>query len=88
MRKRDQDRILKKLRSMTNEELLKEFKDDFSGSLGSDVPEMIEQEYDPRDIKDRKEYEKSMRENTCLESMVLQERGIDVWKDMVKKRKA
>jgi hypothetical protein len=88
MRKRDQHRILKHLRLMTNEELLKKFEDDFSGSLGSDVPEMIEQEYDPRDIKDQKEYEKSMSENTCLELMVLQERGMDVWKDMSKKGKA
>lgn len=79
MTEREKNRIIKKVETLTDEELEHEYYDSVFNCLGSECEEMYERGYDIGDIIAREKHEKWL----CQYSDVLEEccikRGIKIW---------
>lgn len=81
MKKSEKNEILKWPATKSDAQLEKEYYDGVYDSLGTLVDGMIELGYDLVDIKERKEYEKFLREKSDLIGWICEQRGIELWKD-------
>ena len=82
LRKSEVNRIIKENASLSNEELLNKYFDIvYHDVLGSQAEQMEESGWDESDVKERREYEHYMNCYTDILAGMLQERGIDPWKD-------
>lgn len=76
MNKRDKEKALKHLRSLTDKQLIAERDDLLCQSLGSTSERMIQEDYDPIDIKERRALERYIRDCHSLADKVCEERKI------------
>lgn len=82
IRKSEVNRIIKENSSLSNEELLNKYFDIvYHDVLGSQAEQMEEAGWNESDVKERREYEHYMSYYTDILEGMLQERGIDPWKD-------
>ena len=82
LRKSEINRIIKENSALSNDELLKKYFDIlFSDVLGSQAELMEEAGWEESDVRERREYENYMDCYTDILAGMLQERGIDPWKD-------
>ncbi len=79
MRKTEKNAIIKRAKSLTDEELEKEYYDAVYDSLGSQTDKMYELGYDVVDIKERERYEKYLCERSSLLGDLCEQRGIKLW---------
>ncbi len=79
MTKVEQNSIIKWAKSVTDEELEKEYYDSVYDSLGSQTERMCELGYDVADIKEREQCEKFLCEKCDLLGFLCEERGIKLW---------
>ena len=76
------NRIIKDNTALSNEDLLNKYFDlVYHDVLGSQAEQMEEAGWDESDVKDRREYEDYMDCYADILAGMLQERGIDPWKD-------
>lgn len=82
LRKSEVNRIIKENSALSNEDLLNKYFDIvYHDVLGSQAEQMEEAGWEDIDIQERRAYERYMdRYANILEGM-LQERGVDPWKD-------
>lgn len=80
MKRKERNSIIKWARTLTDEELEKEYYDAVLDSLGSQTERMYDLGYDISDIRDREDYEKFLREKSDLLESVCKECGIELWK--------
>ena len=84
LRKSEVDRIIKENTALSNEDLLNKYFDlVYHDVLGSQAEQMEEAGWDELDVKERREYEHYMNCYTDILAGMLQERGINPWKDCV-----
>lgn len=82
LRKSEINRIIKDNAALSNEDLLnKYFELVYHDVLGSQAEQMEEAGWNESDVKERREYEHYMNYYTDILAGILQERGIDPWKD-------
>lgn len=82
LRKSEINRIIKENTSLSNEDLLNKYFDlVYHDVLGSQAEQMEDAGWDESDVKERREYEEYMDCYTGVLDGMLQERGIDPWKD-------
>ena len=82
LRKSEINRIIKENSALSNEDLLNKYFDIvYSDVLGAQAEQMEESGWDESDVKERREYEHYMRCYSDILEGMLQERGIDPWKD-------
>lgn len=82
LRKSEINRIIKENSVLSNDELLKKYFDIlFNDVLGSQAERMEESGWEESDVRERREYENYMDCYTDILAEMLQERGIDPWKD-------
>ena len=86
MKKSEKNEILQWAATKSDVQLEKEYYDRVYDSLGTLVEGMIELGYDLVDIKERKEYEKFLREKSDLIGWICEQRGIRLWKDINEKQ--
>ena len=84
LRKSEVNRIIKENSALSNEDLLNKYFDIvYHDVLGSQAEQMEEAGWEDIDIQERRAYERYMdRYANILEGM-LQERGVDPWKDYI-----
>lgn len=88
LRKSEINRIIKENAALSNEDLLnKYFELVYHDVLGSQAEQMEEAGWDEVDVKERREYEHYMNCYTDILAGILQERGIDPWKDYIEETK-
>ena len=76
------NRIIKENAVLSNENLLNKYFDIvYHDVLGSQAEQMEEAGWDELDVKERREYERYMNCYTDILAGMLQERGIDPWRD-------
>jgi len=84
LRKSEIDRIVKENLRLSNDELLNKYFDlVYHDCLGSQAERMEETGWEESDVKERREYEDYMGCYTDILAGMLQERGIDPWKDYI-----
>lgn len=84
LRKSEVNRIIKENSALSNEDLLNKYFDIvYRDVLGSQAEQMEEAGWDELDVKERREYEHYMDCYTDILAGMLQERGIDPWKDYI-----
>ena len=82
LRKTEINRIIKENSALSNEDLLNKYFDIvYHDVLGSQADRMEDAGWDESDVKERREYEEYMDYYTDILTGMLQERGIDPWKD-------
>ena len=82
LRKSEINQITKDNTALSNEDLLNKYFDlVYHDVLGSQAEQMEEAGWDESDVKDRREYEDYMDCYADILAGMLQERGIDPWKD-------
>ena len=82
LRKSEINRIIKENIALSNEDLIKKYFDlVYNDVLGSQAEQMEESGWDESDVKERREYEHYMNCYTDILAGMLQERGVDPWKD-------
>lgn len=82
LRKSEVNRIIKENSALSNENLLNKYFDIvYNDVLGSQAEQMEESGWDESDVKERREYEHYMNCYTDILAGMLQERGVDPWKD-------
>lgn len=82
LRKSEANRIIKKNIALFNEDLLNKYFDIvYHDVLGSQAEQMEEAGWDESDVKERRKYEHYMNYYTDILAGMLQERGINPWKD-------
>lgn len=82
LRKSEVNRIIKENSALSNEDLLNKYFDIvYHDVLGSQAEQMEEAGWNESDVKERREYEHYMSYYTDILEEMLQERGIDPWKD-------
>lgn len=82
LRKSEVNRIIKENSSLSNEELLNKYFDIvYHDVLGSQAEQMEDAGWNESDVKERREYESYMGCYADILEEMLQERGIDPWKD-------
>lgn len=88
LRKSEINRIIKENAALSNEDLLNKYFDlVYHDVLGSQADRMEDAGWDELDVKERREYEKYMDCYTDILAGMLQERGIDPWKDFAEETK-
>lgn len=88
LRKSEINRIIKENSALSNDELLKKYFDIlFNDVLGSQAERMEESGWEESDVRERREYEEYMDCYTDILAGMLQERGIDPWKDFAEEIK-
>ena len=84
LRKSEINQITKDNTVLSNENLLNKYFDIvYNDVLGSQAEQMEEAGWDESDVKERREYEHYMNCYTDILAGILQERGINPWKDCV-----
>ena len=84
LRKSEADRIIKENAALSNEDLLHKYVDIVCRDvLGSLADRMEDAGFDERDIQERREYEHYMDCYTDILEGMLQERGLDPWKNYI-----
>ena len=82
LHKSEVNRIIKENSALSNEELLNKYFDIvYHDVLGSQAEQMEEAGWNESDVKERREYEYYMDCYTDSLERMLQERGIELWKD-------
>ena len=82
LHKSEVTRIIKENAMLSNENLLNKYFDIvYNDVLGSQAEQMEEAGWDESDVKERREYEHYMNCYADILAGMLQERGIDPWKD-------
>ena len=82
LRKSEINQITKDNTVLSNENLLNKYFDIvYNDVLGSQAEQMEESGWDESDVKERREYEHYMNCYTDILAGMLQERGVDPWKD-------
>ncbi len=82
LRKSEINRIIKENSALSNEDLLnKYFALIYNDVLGSQADRMEDAGWEESDVKERREYEHYMDCYTDILAGMLQERGVDPWKD-------
>ena len=82
LRKSEINRIIKENISLSNEDLVNKYFDIvYRDVLGSRAEQMYEAGWNESDVKERREYEDYMNCYTDILEGMLQDRGIDPWKD-------
>ena len=79
MKKSEKNAIIKWAKTLTNEQLEKEYYDSVFDSLGSQVEIMYERGYDMVDIIDREKHERFICERSDILRCLCEERGIKLW---------
>lgn len=88
LRKSEISRIIKENSAISNEDLLNKYFDlVYHDVLGSQADRMEDAGWDESDVKERREYEEYMDCYTDILAGMLQERGIDPWKDFAEEIK-
>lgn len=67
--------------SMSDQELENKYYEAVYDSLGSQVEDMIEHDYNPRDIEERRNYEQFLCEKSSILEMLCIERKIKLWEN-------
>ena len=84
LRKSEVNRIIKENAALSNDELLHKFFDlIWRDVLGSLADRMEDAGFDESDIQERREYEHYMDCYTDILEGILQERGLDPWKNYI-----
>lgn len=73
--------IIKWAATKSDAQLEEEYYSAVYDSLGSQVDDMIELDYDLVDIQERRKYEKFLGEKADLIGWICEQRGIELWKD-------
>lgn len=82
LRKAEINRIIKENSTLSNKELLNKYFDlVYHDVLGSQAARMEDAGWDEADVKERREHEEYMDCYTDILAGMLQERGVDPWKD-------
>lgn len=82
LRKSEINQIIKENTALSNEDLLNKYFDlVYHDVLGSQAEQMEEAGWNESDVKERREYEHYMGCYADILEGMLQERGIDPWKD-------
>ena len=82
LRKSEINRIIKENVALSNEDLLNKYFDlVYHDVLGSQAEQMEEAGWNESDVKERREYEHYMGCYADILEGMLQERGVDPWKD-------
>ena len=82
LRKSEINRIIKENSALSNEDLVNKYFDlIYRDVLGSQADRMEDAGWNESDVKERREYEHYMRCYSDILEGMLQERGIDPWKD-------
>lgn len=84
LRKSEINRIIKENIALSNEGLLSKYFDIvYHDVLGSQAEQMYEAGWNESDVKERREYEDYMSCYANILEGMLQERGVDPWKDYI-----
>ena len=82
LRKSEVNRIIKENSVLSNEDLVNKYFDlIYRDVLGSQADRMEDAGWNESDVKERREYEHYMRYYSDILEGMLQERGVDPWKD-------
>ena len=82
LRKSEVNRIIKENAVLSNEDLLNKYFDlVYHDVLGSQAEQMEEAGWNESDVKERREYESCMGYYADILEGMLQERGVNPWKD-------
>ena len=82
------NRIIKENASLSNEDLINKYFDlVYHDVLGSQAEQMEEAGWNESDIKERREYEYYMACYSDILEGMLQERGVNPWKDYIEETK-
>ena len=88
LHKSEVNRIIKENSALSNEELLNKYFDIvYHDVLGSQADLMEDAGYEKSDIQERREYENYMDCYTDILAGMLEERGVDPWKDYIEETK-
>lgn len=79
MKKSEKNAIIKWAKTLSNEQLEKEYYDSAFDSLGSQVEIMYERGYDMVDIIEREKHERFICERNDILRCLCEERGIKLW---------
>ena len=82
MTKSERNQIIKWAKTLTDEELEKEYYDAVFDCLGSQTEDMYELGYDMVDILEREKYEKWLSKKADLLGVLCEGRGIKLWGEM------
>lgn len=80
MKKIRHNDIIAWTRTLSDEELEKEYYDAVYNSLGSQAEKMRELDYDASDIREQEDRERFLNEKAGLLELACKERGIELWK--------
>lgn len=80
MKKNRRNDIIAWARTLSDEELEKEYYDAVYNSLGSQAEKMCELDYDASDIREQEDRERFLSDKSDLLELVCKERGIELWK--------
>lgn len=84
LNKSEVNRIIKENAVLSNEDLLNKYFDIvYHDVLGSQAEQMEDAGWDELDVKERREYENYMSCYANILEGMLQERGVDPWKDYI-----
>lgn len=81
MTKSEKNSIIKWAKTLTDDELEKEYYRASLDTLGSQAEAMYEQGWDIQDIIEREKYEKWLSQKADLLEMLCYERGIKLWEN-------
>ena len=81
MTKSEKNSIIKWAKTLTDDELEKEYYRAIYDTLGSQAEAMYEQGWDMQDVIERNEYEKWLDQKCDLLERLCCERGIELWGD-------
>lgn len=81
MTKSEKNSIIKWAKTLTDDELEKEYYRASLDTLGSQAEAMYEQGWDMQDIIEREKYEKWLGQKADLLAMLCYERGIKLWSE-------
>lgn len=88
LRKSEINRIIKENSTLSDEDLLNKYFDlVYHDCLGSQAERMDEAGYEESDVRERREYEDYVDCYTDILAGMLQERGIDPWKNYIEETK-
>ena len=81
MTKSEKNNIIKWAKTLTDDELEKEYYRAIYDTLGSQAEEMYEQGWDMQDVIEREKYEKYLGQRADLLESLCYERGIKLWEE-------
>lgn len=88
LRKSEINRIIKENSALSNEDLINKYFDIvYHDVLGSRAESMEDAGYEESDVQEQREYEDYMDCYTDILERMLQERGVDPWKDYIEEEK-